>query len=390
MRRALSHQGGATETRGQRALSRILAQAMRAPERAPDDDLTHGFHSYPARMHPAIARKLIAELATPPAHVLDPFCGSGTVLVEAMAAGCRARGSDLSPIALRVAELHTALVGPGGRRRFGATVEALAEVSEERVRARVPARAPLQPDERQWYSPHVLLELAGLWEEIGKVEHDRDRTALEMVFSSLLVKFSNQRANTVEEPVQRRLRKGLVTEAFLARGRELVERWEALSNAVPRGVQPPRLLKGDVRALPHVLGPRYRADLILTSPPYGGTYDYLDHHVRRYPWLGMSTGNMQRFELGARRHLSAASDGVGRWDAQVRDALVAMAKVRAPEGLIVLLIGDAQVGRRRVDAGQQIRRIAPELELKVVASARQERPDQRGGRPRGEHLLAIR
>ena len=45
--------------------------------------LTHGLHPYPARMIPQIAARLLERYASPGDWVLDPFCGSGTVLVEA-------------------------------------------------------------------------------------------------------------------------------------------------------------------------------------------------------------------------------------------------------------------------------------------------------------------
>lgn len=44
---------------------------------------THGFHSYPAMMIPQVARRLILEYSSEGDTLLDPFCGSGSVLVEA-------------------------------------------------------------------------------------------------------------------------------------------------------------------------------------------------------------------------------------------------------------------------------------------------------------------
>ncbi|MEM3661053.1 MAG: DNA methyltransferase [Thermoproteota archaeon] len=45
--------------------------------------LTHGLHEYPARMIPQIAQRLINRYSPEGGKILDPFCGSGTVLVEA-------------------------------------------------------------------------------------------------------------------------------------------------------------------------------------------------------------------------------------------------------------------------------------------------------------------
>src|SRR6185436_6702703 len=68
----------------------------------------HGFHTYPARMHPLTARRALATLELGKgAIVLDPFCGSGTVLVEAALVGARAVGVDANPLAVAIARAKT-------------------------------------------------------------------------------------------------------------------------------------------------------------------------------------------------------------------------------------------------------------------------------------------
>src|SRR5438128_1691877 len=60
--------------------------------------LTHGFHAYAGRMHPSIARGAIERCTAAADLVVDPFCGSGTVLVEACGLGRAAVGVDASPL----------------------------------------------------------------------------------------------------------------------------------------------------------------------------------------------------------------------------------------------------------------------------------------------------
>src|SRR4051812_48600424 len=101
-RRSLTNVGGEITTSGDRAAAAILAHAIDvAPnmdEDADDRAHVHGFHPYPARAHPTTARRLIEDLSPDDGIVLDPFCGSGTILVEAMLAGRSAIGSDLNPV----------------------------------------------------------------------------------------------------------------------------------------------------------------------------------------------------------------------------------------------------------------------------------------------------
>ena len=49
---------------------------------------THLFHSFAARTHPLLVRRLLDDLA-PGQAVLDPFCGSGTVPLEVLLRGGR-------------------------------------------------------------------------------------------------------------------------------------------------------------------------------------------------------------------------------------------------------------------------------------------------------------
>ena len=62
--------------------------------------LTHGFHSYPAMMIPQVARRLIEKYSKEGDILLDPFCGSGSVLVEARLARRYSWGIDLNPLAI--------------------------------------------------------------------------------------------------------------------------------------------------------------------------------------------------------------------------------------------------------------------------------------------------
>jgi len=128
---------------------------------------------------------------------------------------------------------------------------------------------------------------------------------------------------------------------------------------------------------------------VLSSPPYGGTYDYHAHHARRYPWLGIDAAALEEGEIGARRALSGARDGAARWDEELTAALRAIREVLREEGCVVLLMGDAELGGRRVDAHQQLARLAKHAGLRAVAGAAQLRPDFRGGQPRREHLVML-
>src|SRR5438067_2485686 len=61
-------------------------------------------HPYPARFIPEIPRAAIPLLQTD-GPILDPFCGSGTTLVEAQRLGHEAIGLDINPIACLISRV---------------------------------------------------------------------------------------------------------------------------------------------------------------------------------------------------------------------------------------------------------------------------------------------
>ncbi len=68
--------------------------------KADTKEYTHCYHNYPAMMIPQVARRLIKEYSTIHTKLLfDPYCGSGTSLVEAKLKGIDSIGTDLNPLA---------------------------------------------------------------------------------------------------------------------------------------------------------------------------------------------------------------------------------------------------------------------------------------------------
>ena len=67
-------------------------------------EFTHCYHNYPAMMIPQIARRLIKEYAPNDTKLIfDPYCGTGTTLVEAKLANINSTGTDLNPLAQLIA-----------------------------------------------------------------------------------------------------------------------------------------------------------------------------------------------------------------------------------------------------------------------------------------------
>ena len=73
-------------------------------------DLTHCFHNYPAMMIPQIPRRILGKYGYSVKNLFDPYCGSGTSLVEANMKNINAIGTDLNPLARLIAKTKITLI----------------------------------------------------------------------------------------------------------------------------------------------------------------------------------------------------------------------------------------------------------------------------------------
>jgi tRNA G10 N-methylase Trm11 len=76
----------------------------------------HDLHKYPAKFIPQLPEWALRFSGIEAgARVLDPFCGSGTTLIEAGLKGSRALGRDISPLAITISAAKTSLLECGVR-----------------------------------------------------------------------------------------------------------------------------------------------------------------------------------------------------------------------------------------------------------------------------------
>lgn len=68
---------------------------------------THCFHSYPAMMIPQVADRLLERYGKSAKLMFDPYCGTGTSLVEANLRGINGKGTDINPLARLIAKAKT-------------------------------------------------------------------------------------------------------------------------------------------------------------------------------------------------------------------------------------------------------------------------------------------
>lgn len=340
----------------------------------------HRFHSYTARTHPALVRTVLQNFLSDsplPQVVLDPFVGSGTTLVEVGLRGGVGIGLDVNGFALQLARWKATPLSSSQRHRLVTIAEEIVARSRDRIRMR---RMPQKKwDDPRWYEPHAYLELCGLREEIEWMGGEQTlQEGLLLAFSSLLVKSSRQQADSRVRMVRKHLAQGSITDWFSKRVQEMVRCQQYYAQQVPPGTPPPVLLEADARS---GWGHRIQVpvDLVFTSPPYFGVYDYVSHQARHRAWMGSKDHTWKGKEMASRREKEQASPEKS-WEKHGHDTqqwMKQMVGVLRPGGRAVILVGDGFGVQGVLQPGDApIRQAARALGLLEVASCTVRRPSR--------------
>ena len=169
----------------------------------------HGLHEYRGKFNPQMVRSVTNILGLKVGdRIWDPFCGSGTVLLEARHQGLNAVGVDLNPLAVAIANAKLSAIGasPG-------SLEHAAQMVAERVQARGMWMAKGIPDEDsiskglgrhwlerfpcpeylvRWFPLPVLAQLLTILDSIDEVAPPCLRKVFRIVLSDILREVSWQ------------------------------------------------------------------------------------------------------------------------------------------------------------------------------------------------------
>ena len=166
--------------------------------------LTHGVHRYSGKFIPQVARTAVELISDPGDVVLDPYCGSGTTLLECALANRKCIGVDINPLAVLISRVKTTPI-PGTRvhdfthRLLGELGSVLGEQTlfsladgnrDQRLAAAQNDPRISDPWYQKWYPRDVLLGLVAIDHVVREIDDEALRDLALVAFSDILRKCS--------------------------------------------------------------------------------------------------------------------------------------------------------------------------------------------------------
>lgn len=290
------------------------------------DSYTHYIHSYPAKLIKHIPIFFLnSKILLPESKslVLDPFCGSGTVLLESLLAGHSAIGCDANPLARLIARVKTTRLEVKELHRTKASIM----LKARRLRKVVPLNVV---NIEHWFSKNTIKQLSQLYRSINEICTGEELEFFLATFSSIVKKVSYADPN-LSVPVKIKPEKYVNTDTKERLSNKLLEleNIDVISlfgNQVDKNINRISLLEKvsscdvtaevvseDARRITKSLDNSAElleansVDFIVTSPPYAGAQKYIRSSSLSLGWLGLceekSLRDYEKLNIG-REHYS--------------------------------------------------------------------------------------
>lgn len=247
---------------------------------------THGIHSYPAKLIPQIPHYFISKdhFSKRGGIVLDPFCGSGTTLVEAKISGRNSFGVDINPLAKLLTQVKTS---PLDSEKLKFLFE---EVMDNILYGKDEIQPPKFPDIDYWFSHSAQRKLTIIKQAVEKIKEVDYRDFFRICFSSIVRRSSYADPRISPACKSKRMR------TLIKNGWEppVFELFKRVANTNIRHHQT-FTEKCDPQVFAKVIGKNAKevalgdevVDLVITSPPYINAQKYVRSTKLEIYWLDL-------------------------------------------------------------------------------------------------------
>jgi DNA modification methylase len=268
---------------------------------------THLIHPYPAKLLVHIPHFFLNNdiLSDPGDYIMDPFCGSGTVLLEGILNNRNAIGSDINPLAILIAKVKTKPLCIDKIKSEHIKIKQNLKQTKKRIAPGVVA--PNVVNINYWFHPKVKKQLLILKESIQFIENSEIKIFFELCFSNIVKRVSNADPR-LSVPVKLRIEKYHDNHWFRKKAEQILSNIDKINiynlfdeivgtnikrmesfNGLYTNNSSAIVVKNDIRkdvSDIDIAGISDNIQLIITSPPYAGAQKYVRATSLNLGWLG--------------------------------------------------------------------------------------------------------
>jgi hypothetical protein len=283
---------------------------------------------------PQLIQVLLKQYAKANTTLLDPFVGSGTVLLEAGRAGLSAKGTEINPAAVVLAQIYEFINVPHDRR--GLHLNAVQEI----LRDELPDNLPI-------------------FNESQLIHQQLDEGTIKSKLINLL--------SSVEDRLQCRLLETLVVLLDFYRPGLSLDRvlaiWHRLAKLVmqlPYSTRPIEVHLADARKTPFHSS---SIDLVVTSPPYINVFNYHQQYRASMEAMSWNLLKVARSEIGSnRKHRGNRFLTVIQYCLDMAQVFREMARVSHATSRLIFVVGrESTVRGTKFFNGEIVAEVAHEV-----------------------------
>jgi DNA modification methylase len=285
----------------------------------------HGIYPYRGKISPIDAASIISQLPHNGV-LLDPFCGTGTIVYEAMKWGLKAIGVDNNPLAITIAK---------GKVERIDIARVLHHVNEIIRRAKEMPSVPQMPEDAAKYfhksTAEQIMRIHNFINEMSFFEKAAFYGAIALAARGCNhYKWSSTSIGKIITP------------------HRYIDFYSMFYNKVRKhakpasGSFPAEIFQHDARRLTEII-PENSIDFVYTSPPYFDALDYTGYYTKIiYAIEG----------LDRRKIREGLIQKITTYEEDMRKVLNEIDKVTKEDALIIFVVGDKKIHNKLIKGGE--------------------------------------